>query len=114
MTHWFHRNALKSTTSQSFNLSLISAEPKAIKICELLRQTRNQLIESMTDPSTDQSLVEQQLIKYLSLLQGFIASHHLDHRYGPNDSSKLRHYITFKWTNSLLGIHLVLIITNYH
>jgi hypothetical protein len=109
MTHWFHRNALKSTTSQSFNLSLISAEPKAIKICELLRQTRNQLIQSMTDPKTDQSLVEQQLTQYLSLLQGFVFSYHLDDRHGPNDSSKLRHYIRFKWTNSLLGINLVLI-----
>jgi len=113
MSHWFHRNPLKSTTSQSFNLSMISAQSEAIQICEQLKQLRSKLIELMSDPSTDATILEKQLMSYLSLLQGFTYSHQLDQRHGPNYSSKLRHYIRFKWTNTLLGLSFYQLINTF-
>lgn len=103
MSHWYHRNALKATTNQSFNLSMVSAKPEAIQVCEQLRKTRLEAIQLMTDPSADPELVDKQVKLYLSLLLGLVFNYNLNPNYGPTDSSKLRHYIKFKWTDSLLG-----------
>ena len=83
---------------------MVSAKPEAIQVCEQLRKSRLQVIELMTDPSSDPEVVDKQLKQYLSLLMGLVFNYSLNPNYGPTDSSKLRHYIKFKWTDSLLGI----------
>ncbi|XP_054153270.1 BRO1 domain-containing protein BROX-like [Oppia nitens] len=103
MSHWFHRNALKNTTVQSFALSLVAAQPQAIQLCDRLKTYRQQVLELMTDPSSDADVVDKQLRLYLSLLLGFVFNNSFDPNHGPTDSSKLRHYIKFKWTDTLLG-----------
>lgn len=63
-----------------------------------LRNARSKVIEMLADPTGDFAATESQVMAYLALLQGFIQP--LDNRGG---DSKLRHYIRFKWTHSVLG-----------
>ena len=84
-------------------MSLVSAHPQAIQLCDQLRKARLQALELMTDPSSSADGVEKQVKHYLSLLLGLVFNYTLNPNYGPTDSSKLRHYIKFKWTDSLLG-----------
>ena len=63
-----------------------------------MRQSRNKLLELLTDPNHEKSFVEKAITDYFSLFMGMIQ---------PFDDSesenKLRRAVKFKWTNTLLG-----------
>ena len=65
-----------------------------------LRQSRNLLLDIISNPTVDMTTLMNALNKYLGLLHGFIVS--LDAEKEGGDS-KLRHALRFRWTNTLLG-----------
>jgi len=69
-------------------------------MCSDLRQSRNQLLDIISNPTNDMTTLMNALNKYLGLLHGFIVS--LDAETEGSDS-KLRHALRFRWTNTLLG-----------
>lgn len=63
-----------------------------------MRQTRNKLLEMLTDPNHDMATMEKAVNDYFSLLLGLIQP------FEENESeNKLRRAIKYRWTNSLLG-----------
>lgn len=64
-----------------------------------LKQSRKHLLELISNPSNEISLINEATSNYLQLLHGFIVS--LDS--GKPGDSKLRYAIRFRWTNTLLG-----------
>lgn len=63
-----------------------------------MRQTRNKLLEMLTDPNHDMTTMEKAVNDYFSLLLGLIQP------FEENESeNKLRRAIKYRWTNSLLG-----------
>lgn len=63
-----------------------------------MRQTRNKLLEMLTDPNHDMATMEKAVSDYFSLLLGLIQP------FEENESeNKLRRAIKYRWTNSLLG-----------
>lgn len=99
MSHWFHRNPLKATAPVTFELRGAATNGQAQKICNELRQTRNLLLDVISNPNNEISMLTSALDNYLGLLHGFIVSFDTEH---PGDS-KLRHAVRFRWTNTLLG-----------
>jgi len=69
-------------------------------VCSELRQSRNLLLEIISNPHNDMTTLMNALNKYLSLLHGFIVS--LDAEKAGSDSD-LRLALRFRWTNTLLG-----------
>ena len=66
--------------------------------CREMRQTRNKLLELLTDPNHEKSFMEKAVTDYFSLLMGLIQP------FEENETeNKLRRAIKFKWTNTLLG-----------
>lgn len=63
-----------------------------------LRQARNQLIELLSNPGNQTTVVTSALDAYLGLLFGFVISADENGK-----DSKLRHAIQFRWSNTLLG-----------
>lgn len=59
------------------------------------------LLNAISDAGRDVESIEKNQEKYFALLHGFINS--LDPQQGGNDSSKIRHGIRFRWTNTLKG-----------
>ncbi|OWF50492.1 BRO1 domain-containing protein BROX-like [Mizuhopecten yessoensis] len=97
MAYWFHRNPLKATSVLTFELRGVSTDDKTRRIFTELRQTRNKLLELLTDPNHEPVTVEKATTDYFSLLMGLIQS------FGEEADNKLRKAIKYKWTNSLLG-----------
>lgn len=63
-----------------------------------MRQTRNKLLELLTDPNHDTQTMQKAVSDYFSLLLGLIQP------FEENESeNKLRRAIKYRWTNSLLG-----------
>jgi len=69
-------------------------------VCSELRQTRNLLLDIISNPNNEMTTMMNALNNYLGLLHGFIVS--LDPESESRDS-KLRHALRFRWTNTLLG-----------
>ncbi|UXI17349.1 hypothetical protein NH340_JMT03292 [Sarcoptes scabiei] len=103
MSQWYHRNPLKSTAPVKFSLPMKSAQSAAIQICQMMKKSRESFLELIADPSSDATAIHNEIIVYLSLLQGFIMCHHLDNARSPTQTSRLRNLILFKWTNSVIG-----------
>lgn len=59
------------------------------------------LLNAISDPGRDTESMEKNQEKYFGLLHGFLNS--LDPQQGGSDSSKVRHGIRFRWTNTLKG-----------
>lgn len=84
-----------------------SSSPCLIGSCFVLfvyreaRQARMDLLNAISDPARDIESIEKNQEKYFGLLHGFITS--LDPSQGGSDSSKVRHGVRFKWTNTLKG-----------
>jgi hypothetical protein len=99
MAYWFHRNPLKATAPVTFELRGAATSGQAQKLCNELRQTRNLLLDVISNPNNEISTLTTALDNYLSLLHGFIVS--VDGE--TTGDSKLRHALRFRWTNTLLG-----------
>lgn len=99
MAHWFHRNPLKATSPVTYELRGVPTNGQSQKICSELRQTRNLLLDVITNPNNEVSTLVSAVNNYLSLLHGFIVS--MDEEKGGD--SKLRHAVKYRWTNTLLG-----------
>ncbi|XP_035222525.1 BRO1 domain-containing protein BROX-like [Stegodyphus dumicola] len=97
MAWWFHRNPLKATAKVNFELKLIANDSQAIQVCSELRQTRNRLLDLLTDPNHEADTLNTAFERYLSLLLGLIVSP------DGKGESKLRYTTRFRWTQSLLG-----------
>jgi len=98
MAHWFHRNPIKATAAQNFDLRSIASSGPANKICSDLREARSKLLDIVSNPNLEMSSLTSAVESYFSLLQGFVEAS--DEKGG---ESKLRYSIKFKWTNTLLG-----------
>ncbi|XP_037089251.1 BRO1 domain-containing protein BROX-like isoform X2 [Pollicipes pollicipes] len=98
MSHWFHRNGLKATGHVNFDLKLFASEPESLKICSELRQARHRLLELLPDAGHQCQELEAALNSYLALLTGFLQAPDQ-----PDQQSKLRHVVRFRWTHTLLG-----------
>lgn len=64
-----------------------------------LKKNRNALIESFSNEQAAESDLEDALNRYISFLIGFIDPVGTK----TSESSRLRHIIKFKWTQTLLG-----------
>ena len=51
MSYWFHRNSLKATALQSFDIKMFAHDPEALKICGDLKMSRARLLELLPDPN---------------------------------------------------------------
>ncbi|KAK3093899.1 hypothetical protein FSP39_021601 [Pinctada imbricata] len=98
MAYWFHRNPLKATTSLTFELRGVSTDDKTRRIFSEMRQSRNKLLELLTDPNHEKGFMEKAVSDYFSLLMGMIQPFE-----DSESENKLRRVIKFKWTNTLLG-----------
>lgn len=97
MAHWFHRNPLKATGTQTFDIAMVAQDVEALKICSDLKQSRLRVLELLPDPHHEMEKMETAVKLYLSLLRGLLEA-------GEGTSaSKLRHSLTYRWTDSLLG-----------
>ncbi|XP_071043249.1 BRO1 domain-containing protein BROX-like [Parasteatoda tepidariorum] len=98
MAYWFHRNPLKATNKVNFELKLIVTDSQAVQLCSELRQSRNRLLDLLTDPNNTTTNLDEAFNKYLSLLRGMIIAP--DEKGG---ESRLRYTTRFRWTQTLLG-----------
>lgn len=107
MAHWFHRNPLKATAPQTFDVKMIVQDVEALKVCSDLKQARARILELLPDPHHDIPKVETALKLYLSLLRGFLEPpNKRDDDNSPSGGtrpSKLRHAVRFRWSQSMLG-----------
>jgi hypothetical protein len=67
-------------------------------LCSELRQSRNRLLDLLSDPNNNTTALSNAFEKYLSLLHALIVAP--DEKGG---ESKLRYSARFRWTQSLLG-----------
>ncbi|CAD1475384.1 unnamed protein product, partial [Heterotrigona itama] len=109
MAHWFHRNVLKATTNQKFELKITDPTDATRKLCSDLKLSRSRLLELIKNPNNSSDTIEPAFHSYLSLLYGFIweinsAAEQSEHVGRPNPS-KLRNVIVYKWTHTLLGLN---------
>jgi hypothetical protein len=51
MSYWFHRNPLKATAMQAFDLKMFAHDPEALKICGDLKMSRGRILELLPDPN---------------------------------------------------------------
>lgn len=98
MSHWFHRNPLKATGQQNFELKMFAHDSEALKIMSDLKQSRTRMLELLPDPHHTIDQVETALKLYMALLRGLILQ--------PGETtaaSKLSSALTYRWSESLLG-----------
>jgi len=98
MAHWFHRNPLKATGVQNFDIKMVAQDVEALKICSDLKQSRLRVLELLPDPNHEAEQLETALNLYLALLRGLLEA--------PAEGtqvSKLRMALTYRWNDSLLG-----------
>lgn len=100
MAHWFHRNALKATSVQNFDVKMVAHDVEAIKICSDLKQARLRILELMPDPHHTSEQLETAVRLYLGILRGFLEASTSE---GGTQASKLRHSLRFRWSQSMLG-----------
>jgi len=100
MSHWFHRNPLKATAPQNFEVKMVATDVEAIKIISDLKQSRMRILELLPDPHHDVPKMETAMKLYYSLIRGFLEAKTSE---GGVQASKLRHSLRFRWTQSLLG-----------
>lgn len=107
MAHWFHRNPLKATKSQTFeNLKAIAQSPTAAKIASDLNVTRVRLVQQLADSRNTPEALEKAVTEYLSLLKGLwedIAPQTTAEGTPLSGEAKLQKVETFKWTNTICG-----------
>lgn len=107
MAHWFHRNVLKATVNQKFELKLPNSTDATRKLCSDLRLSRNRLLELIKNANNTSDTIDPAFDSYLSLLYGFIweieSSAEQSQHVGRPNPSKLRNVLVFKWTHTLLG-----------
>ncbi|XP_043283541.1 BRO1 domain-containing protein BROX-like [Venturia canescens] len=107
MAHWFHRNVLKATTNQNFDLKIEKPTETTKRICSDLKLSRNRLLDLIRNPNNTSDAIEPAFAAYLSLLYGLIweieTTEEQATRVGRPNPSKLRNAFVFKWTHSLLG-----------
>ncbi|KAG7198220.1 hypothetical protein KM043_005627 [Ampulex compressa] len=107
MAHWFHRNVLKATTNQKFDLKVADPTDATRKLCSDLRLSRNRLLELLKNANNTNDTIEPAFHSYLSLLYGFMweidPSVDQNQHIGRPNPSKLRNVLIFKWTHTLLG-----------
>jgi len=122
MSHWFHRNPLKATAKQDFQLRMVAHDVEALKILSDLKQSRARLLELLPDPHHSADQMDTALKLYMCVLKGFLevpAGDHEDHeevRFKPESAlnehllqapsaraSKLRNGLRFRWSDSMLG-----------
>jgi len=109
MAHWFHRNPLKASKTQSFDaLKLIAKSIPASKLCGELRVTRAKVLQQLADARNTGELIEKSVNDYLSLLQGLCEdvvgpSNSNETQVPKSDEGKLRKVEVFKWTNTICG-----------
>ena len=72
MSHWFHRNPLKATGFQNFELKMFAHDSEALKIISDMKQSRARLIELLPDPHHTIDQMETALKLYMALLRGFL------------------------------------------
>ena len=72
MSHWFHRNPLKATGTQSFDLKMFAHDSEALKIISDMKQSRARLIELLPDPHHTGEQMETALKLYMALLRGLL------------------------------------------
>lgn len=72
MTHWFHRNPLKATSVQRYDVRKVAMKSDFSKIMSDLRLARSTLLESFTDPSATPETMSKFAENYFSLLGGLI------------------------------------------
>lgn len=72
MTHWFHRNPLKATAPQDFDVRKVSMKSDFSKIIGDLRQARRALLSTFTDPTASVDVMNKVSGAYFSLLLGLI------------------------------------------
>lgn len=119
MTHWFHRNPLKATAPQDFDVKKISMKADFTKVMSDLRQARRKLLAGLSDPTTATDLMKSLSDEYFSLLLGLVnapetpqkkeppkaenSGEKLDQEMGEMDvsESKLKTFFRFKWSQSL-------------
>lgn len=98
MSHWFHRNPLKATGLQNFEIKMFAHDSDALKIVSDLKQSRARLLELLPDPHHTSEQVETALRLYLALVRGLLLQ--------PGETtapSKLRTALTYRWSDSILG-----------
>ena len=72
MSHWFHRNPLKATGQQNFDVKMFAHDSEALKIISDMKQSRARLIELLPDPHHTGEQMETALKLYMALLRGFL------------------------------------------
>ena len=72
MSHWFHRNPLKATGPQNFDVKMFAHDSEALKIISDMKQSRARLIELLPDPHHTGEQMETALKLYMALLRGFL------------------------------------------
>ncbi|XP_029643051.2 BRO1 domain-containing protein BROX [Octopus sinensis] len=95
--YWFHRNPLKATAAVTFELHGSTTDQISRKIISDLRMTRNNLLDLLTDPGHDKTIIIKAYTEYFAFLQG------LYQNYEGQSENKLQKAIYFKWTNTLKG-----------
>ena len=58
MAHWFHRNPLKATSVQQFQINMVAQDVDALKICSDLKNARARILELLPDPHHTNEQVE--------------------------------------------------------
>ena len=97
MSHWFHRNPIKATLPIDFEKRSFPSSSDAHTLCSLMKQSRANLLQLFSDPSTSVDAVNNEFNTYLSLLTGFVN----DPSGRSNNDSKLRYSFKAKWNESL-------------
>jgi len=100
MSHWFHRNPLKATASQAFELKMFAHEADSIKLVSDLKQSRARLVELLPDPHHTCEQIETALRLYLAIARGLLLQPQSE---GTDTASKLRTALTFRWSQSVMG-----------
>ena len=72
MSHWFHRNPLKATGPQMFEVKMFAHDSEALKIISDLKQSRARMLDLLPDPHHTIDQIETALKLYAALLRGFL------------------------------------------
>jgi len=94
MSHWFHRNKLKSTIDQKFDGKGTAIKTNATKLLNDLRITRQNLLATFIDEVAKPEQVFEKLNAYLELMLGLADC--------DSEDNKLRYTFRFKWSDSLV------------
>lgn len=106
MAHWFHRNPLKSSKTNSFDaLKLIAKTAPAAKLCGELRVERAKVLQQLSDPRNSLETVEKDVNNYMSLLLGLCedVAPQTTAEGQVSGEAKLRKVEVFKWTHTICG-----------